>query len=45
MFDATDLDEHVRLVLAELELDDEQEMSDGSVVDVVEVLRVSSFAS
>ena len=47
MFGATNLDEHVGFVIAELELelDDEQEMSDGGVVGGVEVLKVRSFAS
>ena len=45
MFDGAELDEQVGLVLAEQELDDEQEMSDGGLVDGVDVLKVSSFAS
>ena len=47
MFGASNLDEHVGFVIAELELemDNEQRMSVGGVVGVVEVLKVRSFAS
>ena len=45
MFDGAELDEQVGLLLAEQELDDEQEMSNGGVVDGADVLMVSSFAT
>ena len=45
LLDTIDLADHVVLVLAEQELNDEQEMSDSGVVAGVVVLKVRSFSS